>query len=169
MYFVVDDTKLSAEDGYEVYTAGTASAVDWSGVQSKPTTLSGYGITDAVASSEKVTVASAANANKILVLNSDGKLDVDITGSVAWDKITDKPTSTVTAIDAAVEAATHTNRAVLDKLAEATDGHLTYDGSALAFKSELDAVSLGSLSVVDAAADEENVTTGQLVLEAIGE
>ncbi len=47
MYFVVDDTKLSTEDGYEVYTAGTATAVAWTGVTGKPTTLSGYGITDA--------------------------------------------------------------------------------------------------------------------------
>lgn len=47
MYFVVDDTQLSTDDGYEPYTAGTASAVDWSGVTNKPTTLSGYGITDA--------------------------------------------------------------------------------------------------------------------------
>ncbi|WP_300944223.1 hypothetical protein, partial [uncultured Duncaniella sp.] len=116
MYFVVDADKLGTEDAFEVYTAGTASAVDWSGVQNKPTTLTGYGITDAVAANEKVSVASAANAGKILVLNGDGKLDVDITGSVAWDKITGKPTSTVTAIDQAVTASVHTNRAVLDLL-----------------------------------------------------
>ncbi len=39
MYYVVDDTKLSSEDGYEIYTAGTASSVDWSGVTNKPTTF----------------------------------------------------------------------------------------------------------------------------------
>ena len=163
MYFIVDDSKLSEEAGYEIYTAGTASSVDWSGVINKPTTLAGYGITDAVNSSEKVTTA-AGNAGKILVLNTEGKLDVDITGSVAWDKITGKPSSTVAAIDAAVEAATHANRAVLDKLSE-LDGTLAYNGKALATKEQLDTVALGSLTVVESAP--ADATVGQLVLETI--
>ena len=164
MYFVVDDTKLNDNAGYEVYTAGTASAVDWSGITNKPTTIAGYGITDKlVYASEKVTTA-AGNAGKILVLNDEGKLDVDITGSVAWGKITDAPKSTVAAIDAAVEAATHANRAVLDELGDA-DGVLTYKGAAVATKAQLDAVSLGALSVVDSAPTD--ATVGQLVLESI--
>ena len=164
MYFVVDDTKLAEDAGYEVYTAGTASAVDWSGITNKPTTLAGYGITDAVAATEKVTVASTANAGKILVLNDAGKLDVDITGSVAWAKITDAPKSTVAAIDAAVEAATHSNRAVLDKLSE-IDGILAYNGKKVATAEELSKVSLGALQVVETAP--ADAATGQLVLEAI--
>lgn len=48
MYFIVDDTKLSTEEGYEPYTATAASSVAWSGVTGKPTTTTGYGITDAV-------------------------------------------------------------------------------------------------------------------------
>ena len=39
MYYVVDDTKLNSESGYEAYTTGTATAVDWSGVTNKPTTF----------------------------------------------------------------------------------------------------------------------------------
>lgn len=39
MYFVIDDTKLNAEAGYEIYTAGTATAVPWSGVTGKPSTF----------------------------------------------------------------------------------------------------------------------------------
>ena len=39
MYFVVDDKKLSTEDGYEVYTAGSATKVPWSGVTGKPSTF----------------------------------------------------------------------------------------------------------------------------------
>lgn len=39
MYFVVDDTKLSTEEGYEIYTAGSATSVPWSGVTGKPTTF----------------------------------------------------------------------------------------------------------------------------------
>lgn len=36
MYFVIDDSKLSTEEGYEVYTAGSATSVPWSGVTGKP-------------------------------------------------------------------------------------------------------------------------------------
>lgn len=36
MYFVVDDNKLSTEEGYEEYTAGSATSVPWSGVTGKP-------------------------------------------------------------------------------------------------------------------------------------
>lgn len=39
MYYVKDDTKLSTEDGYEVYTANAASQVPWSGVTDKPSTF----------------------------------------------------------------------------------------------------------------------------------
>lgn len=46
MYFVVDTANLSNENGYKIYTAGSATSVPWSGVTSKPTTIAGYGITD---------------------------------------------------------------------------------------------------------------------------
>lgn len=36
MYFVIDDNKLSTEEGYEIYTAGSATSVPWSGVTGKP-------------------------------------------------------------------------------------------------------------------------------------
>jgi hypothetical protein len=36
MYFVIDDTQLSSAAGYRVYSAGTAAAVPWTGVTSKP-------------------------------------------------------------------------------------------------------------------------------------
>ena len=49
-------------------------------VENKPTTLEGYGILDAVHRSELVTIANASNAGKILVLNKNGELDVNITG-----------------------------------------------------------------------------------------
>lgn len=39
MYYVVDDTKLNTESGYEIYTAGAASSVDWSGITNKPSTF----------------------------------------------------------------------------------------------------------------------------------
>lgn len=83
MYMVADVTKLGTDDymqGLIAYSAGTAASVAWSGVTDTPTSLAGYGITDAVHSNEKVTEASAANAGKILVLNAEGKLPVSITG-----------------------------------------------------------------------------------------
>ena len=83
MYYVKDETKLGTAqymDGLAGYQAGKASSVEWANVLNTPTTLAGYGITDAVNISEKVTSATAANAGKILVLNDQGKLDVDITG-----------------------------------------------------------------------------------------
>lgn len=38
MYFVIDDTKLNSDEGYTVYTAGTATSVPWSGITDKPET-----------------------------------------------------------------------------------------------------------------------------------
>lgn len=39
MYFIKDDTQLSTEAGYEVYTAGGASSVPWAGITGKPSTF----------------------------------------------------------------------------------------------------------------------------------
>lgn len=36
MYIVINESKLSSADGYQIYTAGTASAVAWTGVTGKP-------------------------------------------------------------------------------------------------------------------------------------
>ena len=52
MYVVVDDTNLGNSSGYTSYSAGSAASVPWSGVTGTPTTLSGYGITDGVNSSD---------------------------------------------------------------------------------------------------------------------
>ncbi|MDR2362749.1 MAG: hypothetical protein LBD91_08500 [Prevotellaceae bacterium] len=39
MYYVVDESKLNQAAGYEVYTAGVATSVPWSGITDKPTTF----------------------------------------------------------------------------------------------------------------------------------
>lgn len=52
MYVVVDTANLNNVKGYVEYTAGTAAAVPWTGVQDKPTTVTGYGITDAYTKTE---------------------------------------------------------------------------------------------------------------------
>lgn len=48
MYFVVDETKLNTEEGYEVYTAGSATSVPWAGVTGKPTTFTPSAHTQAI-------------------------------------------------------------------------------------------------------------------------
>ena len=58
MYFVVDTDNLANENGYKVYTAGSATSVPWSGVTNKPSTISGYGITDAKISNGTITLGS---------------------------------------------------------------------------------------------------------------
>ncbi|WP_042445200.1 LamG domain-containing protein [Azospirillum sp. B510] len=47
MYRVIDEANLNNAAGYRAYTASRATAVDWSGVENRPTTRAGYGITDA--------------------------------------------------------------------------------------------------------------------------
>lgn len=90
MYLVSDDSKLGTEDymeGLVEYTAGTAAAVDWSGVNNKPTTLAGYGITDAVNIGDVIVDGMAEDADvggKIVKINStDKKLHVNIAGDAA--------------------------------------------------------------------------------------
>lgn len=48
MFYVIDDTKLSSEAGYEAYTAESASAVPWSGVTGKPATFTPEAHTHAI-------------------------------------------------------------------------------------------------------------------------
>ena len=56
---------------------------------------------------------------------------------VSWENLKDKPTSTVSAIDAAVtNSHTHANKAVLDKLSE-QDGVLCYDGLPVAMAEDV--------------------------------
>lgn len=48
MFYVIDDTKLSSEAGYEQYTAESASVVPWSGVTGKPATFTPEAHTHAI-------------------------------------------------------------------------------------------------------------------------
>ena len=49
MYYVVDESKLGEEAGYEPYTAGSATSVPWSGVTGKPSTFTPASHTHAIA------------------------------------------------------------------------------------------------------------------------
>ena len=65
MYYVVDDTKLNTEEGYEPYTAGAASSVPWSGVTGKPSTYPPSAHTHSIANITDIGDASVANAEKV--------------------------------------------------------------------------------------------------------
>lgn len=54
MYLVIDDTKLSEAAGYAVYRADMPFAA----ISGKPTTLAGYGITDAGMNNEEKMITS---------------------------------------------------------------------------------------------------------------
>ncbi|MCM1230257.1 MAG: hypothetical protein NC489_08990 [Ruminococcus flavefaciens] len=86
MFYVADETKLGTEDykdAFIPYTAAAASSVYWNGVMETPTTLAGYGITDAVNLNQLANKGGASAAEKVAQANADGKLDFDITGDAA--------------------------------------------------------------------------------------
>ena len=95
------------------HTHGDAdlTAISWTKVTGKPTTLSGYGITDAVNVSEVATVAAA---NKLLKLDAASKLPASITGNA------DGNAATATKLETA---------RTLSVSGDAT-GSATFDGSA---------------------------------------
>lgn len=55
LYYVKDDTQLNSEAGYEPYSTGIAAACPWTGITNKPTTISGFGITDLAESVGNIT------------------------------------------------------------------------------------------------------------------
>lgn len=80
MYYVVDDSKLSSEDGYEIYTAGTATSVDWSGVINKPTT---YTPTDHTHLKTEITDFPASLKNPSAITFNINGTNTSYDGSVA--------------------------------------------------------------------------------------
>jgi hypothetical protein len=74
MYYVIDTNNLNNENGYHPYTAGGATSVPWSGVTGKPTTVSGYGITNAYTKTEVdnsfATKEQGTKADNAVVANS---------------------------------------------------------------------------------------------------
>ena len=88
MYYVVDTSKLNNAAGYVEYTAGTATSVPWSGITDKPTTIAGYGITDAKIVSGTITLGSATitplTASSMLDASKlSGTASVSTTGNAA--------------------------------------------------------------------------------------
>ena len=79
MYYVVDESKLGEEAGYEPYTAGSATSVPWSGVTGKPSTFT--------PSAHTHTIANITNLQTAL----DGKAAASHRHTKS--QITDFPTS----------------------------------------------------------------------------
>ena len=77
MYFVKDDTKLTTEDGYEVFVAGTAAAVAWANVTGKPTAFTPAAHTQAISTITGLQSALDGKAST----STFGKATADAAGS----------------------------------------------------------------------------------------
>lgn len=66
LYFVVDDTKLSTEDGYEQYATGTAMSVSWGGITDKPTTFTPSAHTHTMSEMSDFEVATETDISDII-------------------------------------------------------------------------------------------------------
>lgn len=130
MYVVIDTANLANAAGYAEYTAATAAAVPWSGVQSKPTTLSGYGITDAATSTHihgNVSNAGAIGSTSGLAVVT-GTSGVLTTGTVA---VASGGTGATTAAGALTNlglTATAAELNILDGVTGVTAAELSYVG-----------------------------------------
>lgn len=80
LYFVKDDTNLSNANGYEIYTAGSASSVPWSGITSIPIpvqnlTGTNTGDQDLSGKVDKVTDKSLVFISDILKIHDANKIE----------------------------------------------------------------------------------------------
>lgn len=96
MYVVVDESKLNSEDGYQVYVAGRAAAVDWTGIENKVNaTVSSAGLMSAADKKklDNTNVAygtcstAASTTQKDIVITSQGNWSLQI-GSIIVVKFT---------------------------------------------------------------------------------
>ena len=87
MYFVKDASKLGTSGAFEVYTAGAASSVPWSGITGKPSTYTPSEHTHLYAGSAtaggSATSAVKLNTARTLTIGSSGKT-FDGTADVSW-------------------------------------------------------------------------------------
>lgn len=118
-------TEMKAVDINKIYAGELVMVTDAS---EDPTVESGWAIYRRLTNATDLT--DLASWQKIAEKES---LDV----VVSWENLKDKPTSTVSAIDAAVtNSHTHANKAVLDKLSE-QDGVLCYNGLPVAMAEDV--------------------------------
>jgi hypothetical protein len=100
MYFIKDDTKLSTEDGYEVFVAGTAAAVAWANVTGRPSSLPASDVPAWAKASSKPSYSksevglgnvdnTADSAKSVKYATSAGSAN-----AVAWANVSGKPAIT---------------------------------------------------------------------------
>ena len=92
MYFVVDEAHLGDAAGYEVYTAGAASSVAWSGVTSIPAAVSDLGAITGAAQNDVLIYDGTNWVNTPLVVGAitDFTDEVNaIVGNVTVDDLSD--------------------------------------------------------------------------------
>lgn len=77
MYLVKDDSKLNTEDGYEPYTASSASSVPWSGVTGKPSTFAPPTAAASTLGGVKVGYTTSGRSYKLQV-DASGNAFVDV-------------------------------------------------------------------------------------------
>ena len=83
MYVVVDESKLNSEDGYQVYVAGRAAAVDWTGVENKVNaTASSAGLMSA-ADKKKLDNTNVAYGTCTTAANVAAKV-ITVSGNTGW-------------------------------------------------------------------------------------
>ncbi len=92
MYYVKDDTNLSNSNGYELYRAGTAASVPWTGVTGTPTSISGYGIIPAIGDYTTALVPDTVNAryqtdNQKLYNDATSSIQTQLNSKVATTRL----------------------------------------------------------------------------------
>lgn len=136
MYVVIDVSNLNNEAGYTEYTAASAASVPWSGVTSKPTTLSGYGITDATPSSHIGATGSAhgvvsTSINGFMSSTDKTKLDGIASGATAYTDSLARTACVAQTITNGVTTSAPSQDAVFDALAlKANVASPTFTGTA---------------------------------------
>jgi len=136
MYVVVDVANLNNATGYMEYTAASAASVPWSGVTSKPTTLSGYGITDASPSSHVGATGSAhgvvtTSVNGFMSSTDKTKLDGVASGATAYSDSLARTACVAQTITNGVTTSAPSQDAVFDSLAlKANVASPTFTGTA---------------------------------------
>ena len=83
LYVITDTSNLANASGYTLMVDIAGTNIAWAKITGTPTTLSGYGITDAVAKTDVAYAGGAGAANKVVGATADGKLAFDITGDAA--------------------------------------------------------------------------------------
>ena len=66
-----EGVEITADGTLNATGGGTADSVDWSNVQNKPTTIAGYGITDAKIENKKITIGT----NSVTVPSNNNELE----------------------------------------------------------------------------------------------